>query len=422
MLFLDSGIQVGVCDAVGFPATSNLLQRGAVLNTCVFCVFSAGGHLRYIFVVESMKDPCIPIIRNLQATHKECPSHSVILACSGESRHCSQKIHNLIHGIRYSIKTAEEPHGYIVCMDDDVQPHPEFLETLISDMERTPDDTRVATAYPFDIPQSKGASLFSYAMLAYHLPLSVGLAISTRTRFVWGGCMAFRMEDMAVDRFGILSSWSRGGYSDDLTVAARLGKLNQTIFCPGTAVFPQWIPDHVTMKEYWNYLRRQLFVLDTYSDVHNKLTNYSLVCLFIYGSVGFVGPTMTIPLRLVIYMVQYYTSVTGNGVIPLHTIWWFSVAVFCAGAVYMTVTLQRMINETARLLEILHKSEQINIVSRISWTRLLVGFWLSNVISPVCLMYTLLTRHIVWSGITYVRNQGKVMVHTRNEFDELNFT
>ena len=381
-------------------------------NVCEYS--DTGGHIRYIFVVESLKDPSISLVKELESKNRDT-GRSITIICAGESEHCSQKIHNLIHGIRYGVKTMVDQNEYVLCMDDDVQPHAEFLETLISDMERMP-DISVATAYPFDIPQTKDASLFSYATLAYHLPLSVGLAISTRTKFVWGGCMAFRMEDMAVDRFGIMSSWAQGGYSDDLTVAARMGKLKKTILCPSTAVFPQWLPGNITMKEYWNYLRRQLFVLDTYSDVHNKLTNYSLVCLFIYGSVGFVGPTITIPLRLALYTYQLYI---GSPAKQLEPVWLFSVAIFSIGATYMTMALQRMVIETARLLAILHSSDSKmqHVLKSVSWTRLLVGFWFSNLISPVCLAYTLFTRHIVWSGITYVRADGRVRVHSRKGFE-----
>lgn len=377
----------------------------------------ADGHVRYIFVVESMEDPSVPLIKDLKAMNLATPdcNRTIEIACAGESVHCSQKIHNLIHGIRYSIKTTMESNEYILCMDDDVQPHSGFLETLMTEMERMP-DIRVATAYPFDIPHSPDASLFSYAMLAYHLPLSVGLAISTKTKFVWGGCMLFRMEDMDTDRFGIISSWCQGGYSDDLTVAARLGKLKQAIFCPSTAVFPQWISDRVTMKDYWNYLRRQLYVLDTYSDFHNKITNHSLVCLFIYGSVGFVGPTITIPLRVAIYTLQYCT---GTDVKPFHHLWPLSVATFCVGVIYMSVALRRMVIETGRLLCILHSTNtrMQYVLQNISWTRLMIGFWLSNFITPFCLTYTLLTKHIVWAGITYVRDKGRVRVHSRNRFE-----
>lgn len=360
--------------------------------------------MRVTFVVESPGDPCVPHIKELAQGARG--DKQVEIIHSGSAKETSQKIHNLMHGIQHCVK-ENSTDGYIVCMDDDVEPHADFLCELVGNMENEP-HIRVATAYPFDIPEVCNASLYSYATMAYHLPLSVGLAISTKTKFVWGGCMVFRWEDMTNDRLGILSSWSRGGYSDDLIVAARMGKLGLHIYCPGCAVFPQWISPRISFKEYWNYLRRQLFVLDTYSDWHNMCTNYGLACLFLYGSVGFVGPTVTIPLRLLALLWQKNSE---NETTDLPSLWIPSVMCFMIGLVYMSTALYAMILNTSKLLGELHGIDyKSQILTKISWMRLSLGFWLSFVISPVCLAYTLLTKHIVWSGITYTRNNGRVSV------------
>lgn len=360
-----------------------------------------------MFVVEDMDDPSISIVKELSAAFNDSKDKNIEIVCAGRGRHSSQKIHNLIDGIKHCIKSSQDPQNeYIMCMDDDVQPHCDFLQNLICDLDSMP-DIRVATAYPFDITPKRDASIFSYATLAYHLPLSVGLAIHTKTRFVWGGCMAFRLEDMVDDRLGIISSWARGGYSDDLTVAAQMGKLGLQIYCPGSAVFPQWLPEAMTFRQYWNYLRRQLFVLDTYSDAHNKYTNYALVCLFIYGSVGFVAPAITIPLRAGLYLFEF-TACTGTLVIS--KVWNLSVGLFCIGVVYMGAALAQMIAETATLISILHGSDRAAIVSKLSFFRIAIGFLFAQLVSPLCLAYTLLTPHIVWSGVKYVRKRGKVSV------------
>lgn len=116
-------------------------------------------------------------------------------------------------------------------------------------------------------------------------------------------------------------AWSEGGYSDDLTVASRCTEQGLTIYCPGYAIFPQWCahcaccgrtplraaraplqgrarerrraahphqPSHgpeaplppaplparldgcYPPRRWWNYLRRQLYVMDTYSNAHNR--------------------------------------------------------------------------------------------------------------------------------------------------------
>lgn len=187
-----------------------------------------------MFVVEDVNEPAACVLRGV-LEEVTCQNFTWNIVYAGKASSCSQKIHNL----EFGIKQVKQSHSYVLCLDDDVEPHSSFLENLVADLESMP-EAHVATAYPFDIPDGSAASLFTYATLAYHLPLSVGLAINSQTRFVWGGCMAFRMIDMKADRLGILQNWVNGGYSDDLTVAARMNKLGLHVYCPAYAVFPQW--------------------------------------------------------------------------------------------------------------------------------------------------------------------------------------
>lgn len=48
-----------------------------------------------------------------------------------------------------------------------------------------------------------------------------------------------------------------------------------------------------TLRRWWNYLRRQLYVLDTYSNDHNRRTNYLLALIFVYSWLAFVLPFTT---------------------------------------------------------------------------------------------------------------------------------
>jgi len=138
------------------------------------------------------------------------------------------------------MRAAHPGAAYVLCLDDDIQLPPKTLSMLIADMERAP-ELRLATGYPFDVPPpGNPASLFSYAALAYHLPLLIAFSLKERTHFVWGGCMLFRGEDLRGDKLGIMAAWQHGGYSDDLTVAARATQLGLHVFCPAYAIFPQW--------------------------------------------------------------------------------------------------------------------------------------------------------------------------------------
>jgi hypothetical protein len=44
---------------------------------------------------------------------------------------------------------------------------------------------------------------------------------------------------------------------------------------------------------YWNYLRRQLFVMDTYASAHNRRVNHTMLALHAYLSWAVVLPLLT---------------------------------------------------------------------------------------------------------------------------------
>lgn len=167
------------------------------------------------------------------------------------------------------------------------------------------------------------------------------------------------------------------------------------------------------MMKYWNYLRRQLFVIDTYADMHNKCTNYSLACLLVYGCLGFIGPTVTIYLRYLLLVIQclFYTTFSMNEEIelPSHRFLLSSV-LFIVCFVYMFYGLKRMVTKSSALLGSLHEDMTSREVLRcFSWWRVMVGFWLAYAIAPFCLLYTFMTSHINWSGIEYYRRHGKIV-------------
>ena len=53
------------------------------------------------------------------------------------------------------------------------------------------------------------------------------------------------------------------------------------------------IEGHYTWKQYWNYLRRQLYVMDTYATNSNKHINHSLMVIHSYLSWAVVVPATT---------------------------------------------------------------------------------------------------------------------------------
>lgn len=87
-------------------------------------------------------------------------------------------------------------------------------------------------------------------------------------------------------------AWSEGGYSDDLIVASSCGEHGLPIACPSSAIFPQLLDGDVSARRYWNYLRRQLYVMDTYVSAHNRRVNHGMLLLHPLLSWGFVIPAL----------------------------------------------------------------------------------------------------------------------------------
>ena len=74
-------------------------------------------------------DPAIPVLEELISCDYEAARTRIIV--SGASSSCSQKIYNLQRGIL----KANQDSKYVLCLDDDVQLHPGFLQMAVSHME-----------------------------------------------------------------------------------------------------------------------------------------------------------------------------------------------------------------------------------------------------------------------------------------------
>lgn len=245
--------------------------------------------------------------------------------------------------------------------------------------------------------------------------------------FMWGGCMLFRAKELKTDSLGILSAWKNGGYSDDLTVAATCVQQNTKIRCPSHAIFPQWLDDGVTLKQYWNYLRRQLYVLDTYATPSNRRTNHIMAAFHIYASLAFVVPAATAVLRLMVLMAtvvilptqRVYSSVGSesynwlDALLPLDhpgckasMVSWLA---YMTSLVYMAVALRWLTNVVLALFIELDPALKRRQMATFNWAKLWCAFYIYNLVLPFCMVYTFATKHIDWAGIRYYRSKGKVV-------------
>ncbi|PIA64631.1 hypothetical protein AQUCO_00100241v1 [Aquilegia coerulea] len=201
---------------------------------------------------------------------------------AGLSTTCSQKIHNQLVGVDKMHKESK----YVLFLDDDVRLHPGTIGALTAEMEKNP-DIFIQTGYPLDLPSG---SLGSYCIYEYHMPCSMGFATGGRTFFLWGGCMMMHADDFRTDRYGVYTGLQDGGYSDDMTLAALAGDNKRLITSPPVAVFPHPLASDLSFSRYWNYLRKQTFVLESYISRVNWIMNRALFTVHFYLSWGFVAP------------------------------------------------------------------------------------------------------------------------------------
>ena len=125
-----------------------------------------GGPLEFFFCVESIEDPAY---LHVQRLIRENPEFRIQLLVAGISWHCSQKIHNQLHGFERAMRSCE----YVIVIDDDIKLHPGTIRAWVEEMEG---DAQVlaASGYAFEYvtPGDYGWSSF-FAML-WRLNASAG--------------------------------------------------------------------------------------------------------------------------------------------------------------------------------------------------------------------------------------------------------
>ena len=126
--------------------------------------------------------------------------------------------------------------------------------------------------------------------MAFHMVLLIAFSHPGEwTKNVWGGCMMIRRSSFVNDEHGCRSKYERGGYSDDLILAALCDEFRRTVGAPADCIFPQRVKH--TWRQWWNYMRRQLFVMDTYSTTHNKRVNHGMLLVLSYLCLLYTSPS-----------------------------------------------------------------------------------------------------------------------------------
>ncbi|KAK7319945.1 hypothetical protein RJT34_04674 [Clitoria ternatea] len=356
-----------------------------------------GGPLEFLFVVESTEDPAYHAVSRLISQFEGQVDAKVVVA--GLSTTCSQKIHNQLVGVQKMHKDTK----YVLFLDDDVRLHPGSIGALTREMEKNP-EIFIQTGYPLDLPSG---SLGSYCIYEYHMPCSMGFATGGKTFFLWGGCMMMHADDFRQDRYGVVSGLQDGGYSDDMTLAAISGAHKRLITSPPVAVFPHPLASDLNFGRYWNYLRKQTFVLESYLTNVNWLMNRALFTSHCYLSWGFVAPYVMAIIHVTAALRFYNKEFSPEEM--TYTSAGLSLVTFLA--ICTLVELLSMWNLTrveVHLCNMLSpEAPQLSLASY-NWCLVFIAMLVDNFLYPVSAFRSHFSQSINWSGIRYYMKDGKI--------------
>ncbi|XP_062090904.1 uncharacterized protein LOC133797115 isoform X1 [Humulus lupulus] len=356
-----------------------------------------GGPLEFLFIVESTDDPAYHAVSRLIEDYKDEVDAKIVVA--GHSTTCSQKIHNQLVGVERMHKDSK----YVLFLDDDVRLHPGSIGALTAEMVKNP-EIFIQTGYPLDLPSG---SLGSYCIYEYHMPCSMGFATGGKTFFLWGGCMMMHADDFRQDRCGVVSGLRDGGYSDDMTLAAIAGAHKRLITSPPVAVFPHPLASDLSFARYWNYLRKQTFVLESYTSSVNWIMNRALFTTHCYLSWGFVMPyimsTIHITAALRIYIKGYTFDEAGitSGGLGL-------VAILATCTLIELLSMWNLTRIEVQLCNILSPEAPRLSLASYNWGLVFIAMVVDNFLYPISAFRSHFTQSINWSGIRYHLKNGKI--------------
>ncbi|KAL2927862.1 Ceramide glucosyltransferase 1 [Bienertia sinuspersici] len=333
-----------------------------------------------------------------------------------------------IHLVAVLLVGAEKMHKdskYILFLDDDVRLHPGSIGALTAEMEKNP-EIFIQTGYPLDLPSG---SLGSYCIYEYHMPCSMGFATGGKTFFLWGGCMMMHADDFRNDNYGVVSELRDGGYSDDMTLAAiaavrsvlyPLVKDNnevcqavsgrahkKLITSPPVAVFPHPLASDLSFSRYWNYLRKQTFVLESYVSKINWIMNRALFSVHCYFSWGFVAPYVMAVIHVAAAFRMRYKAHSIEEETILYGGWLF---VGCL-AICTAIELLSMWNLTrieVHLCNLLSPEAPPLSLATYNWCLVFVAMLVDNFLYPISAFRSHFSQCINWSGIRYYLKDGKI--------------
>ena len=313
------------------------------------------------FVVESPWDPAYNLIAQVMAEHPERISHLVV---AGVAKQGGQKVHNLRTAIERKVRPDIE---YLVFVDSDARPRPEWLRSMIGRLEKSPGDVGAVTGYRWLLPERP--------TLANHLLYGVnGLVASllgSRNFYpIWGGSWAIRRTTF--EEVGLLDAW-RGTLSDDLVATNVLRRRGLGVQYEPACMAVS--PVDGTLWGHFAFLRRQYII-----------SRFHLPGLW---AAGLIGSSILSVGWLCILAMAAWAIATGS--------WLIYPAAAAAVAVHGLNMARALIRQNLAIVYLPEHAEQLRRSVRFDvWLNPLAGWF-----STAAMLASAVGSTIRWRGIKY---------------------
>ena len=199
---------------------------------------------RLYFVVADPNDDAVPLIRDFRTKHAGLAELVVYPQPPGYSG----KIANMLGGVE---ATTTYDYTYLIFLDSDTIPDPEFAAQLISPLVRN--EAMLTTGARVLIPQEE--TLPQWVASLWLLSSLPGVA-RPQMGSAWGGAMAIRGEDAR--RLDVARIWE-GAFSDDHTLSHAVREDGGRIAFVPHCLTP--IPIHYNWSDLVDFLVRQLVTI-----------------------------------------------------------------------------------------------------------------------------------------------------------------
>ena len=242
-------------------------------------------NFKIFFVVESVDDPVVPLLRKYPLAH---------LLIAGQAQTSGQKVHNLI----YAIQNIPEEYEVFAFIDSDCNVRTDWLKNMITKIIASPSDA--ASGYRWF---SNDSNLGSLIRAAWNSSVLTLYKEHGENNFAWGGSTGISRETFVKAQ---VSKFWEGSISDDYSLTIALKVSGRRInFVPGSLAYTH---DSITVKDFMHWAFRQLLITRIYNP---RLWFAALafhVLWFIWIAIGVGFPVHFILTFLAIQSIQAFKA------------------------------------------------------------------------------------------------------------------